>query len=234
MAAAMEAMTKQQSSMNLANMNLANINRANINLAHPNPAAAPEVSATVVRPERAEVETAVRTILRWIGDDPMRPGLIDTPKRVTDAFDEHFKGYAEDPKEILGRTFEEIDGYDAMVVLRGVPFQSHCEHHMSPMIGRAWVAYIPNGRVVGVGRLARLVDAYAKRLQIQERMTAQIANVIEDVLKPAGVAVLIKAEHHCMSTRGVQKHGTDMVTSRMFGAFLDNPMTRQEFMALVD
>jgi GTP cyclohydrolase IA len=191
-------------------------------------------NAKLVRPERAEVETAVRTILRWIGDDPTRPGLLDTPKRVTDAFEEHYKGYCENPAEILGRTFEDIEGYNAMVVLRGVPFQSHCEHHMSPMIGRAWVGYIPNGRVVGVGRLARLVDAYAKRLQIQERMTAQIANVIQEVLQPAGVAVVIKAEHHCMSTRGVQKHGTDMVTSHMFGAFLDNPMTRQEFMSLVD
>jgi GTP cyclohydrolase IA len=188
----------------------------------------------VIRPERAEVENAVRTILRWIGDDPTRPGLLDTPQRVTDAFDEHYKGYAENPAELLGRTFEEIEGYDAMVMLRGVPFQSHCEHHMSPMIGRAWVGYIPNGRVVGIGRLARVVDAYAKRLQIQERMTAQIANVIQEVLKPAGVAVVIKAEHHCMSTRGVAKHGTDMVTSRMFGAFLDNPKTRQEFMSLVD
>jgi GTP cyclohydrolase IA len=224
MASAVEAMTKQHPNINLANLTLANQNLATV----------PQASAKFVRPERAEVETAVQTILRWIGDDPTRPGLLDTPKRVTDAFDEHFKGYHEDPADILGRTFEEIDGYDAMVVLRGVPFQSHCEHHMSPMIGRAWVAYIPTGRVVGVGRLARLVDAFAKRLQIQERMTAQIANVIQDVLKPAGVAVLIKAEHHCMSTRGVQKHGTDMVTSRMFGAFLDNPMTRQEFMSLVD
>jgi GTP cyclohydrolase IA len=209
MAIAMEAMTKQHSKSNVE-------------------------SANLPRPDRTDVENAVRTILRWIGDDPARPGLLDTPKRVTDAFDEYFGGYAEDPAELLGRTFEEIEGYNAMVVLRGVPFQSHCEHHMSPMIGRAWVGYIPNGRVVGIGRLARVVDAYAKRLQIQERMTAQIANVIQEVLRPAGVAVVIKAEHHCMSTRGVQKHGTDMVTSHMFGAFLDNPMTRQEFMSLVD
>jgi GTP cyclohydrolase IA len=186
------------------------------------------------RPERAEVETAVRTILRWIGDDPARPGLTETPKRVIDSYEEYFKGYAEDPAALLGTTFEEIEGYNAMVVLRGIPFESHCEHHMSPMIGRAWVGYIPNGRVVGISRLARIVDAYAKRLQIQERMTAQIANVIQEVLQPAGVAVVIKAEHHCMATRGVHKHGTDLVTSRMFGAFLDNPMTRQEFMSLVD
>jgi GTP cyclohydrolase IA len=209
MAIVMEAMTKQHSKSNAE-------------------------SAILARPERADVENAVRTILRWIGDDPGRAGLLDTPKRVTDAFDEYFSGYADDPAQLLGRTFEEIEGYNAMVVLRGVPFQSHCEHHMSPMIGRAWVGYIPNGRVVGIGRLARVVDAYAKRLQIQERMTAQIANVIQEVLRPAGVAVVIKAEHHCMSTRGVQKHGTDMVTSHMFGAFLDNPMTRQEFMSLVD
>jgi GTP cyclohydrolase IA len=219
MAPAVEAMSKQHLDTKLADTKLVSVKLANTNVA---------------RPERAEVETAVRTILRWIGEDPSRPGLLDTPKRVTDAFAEHYCGYGEDPANILGRTFEEIDGYDAMVVLRGVPFQSHCEHHMSPMIGRAWVAYIPNGRVVGVGRLARLVDAYAKRLQIQERMTAQIANVIQTVLQPAGVAVVIKAEHHCMSTRGVQKHGTDMVTSSMYGAFLDNPMTRQEFMSLVD
>jgi GTP cyclohydrolase IA len=204
MASAMEAMIKQHSNVRL------------------------------VRPERVDVENAVRTILRWIGDDPARPGLLDTPKRVTDAFDEHFKGYSEDPAELLGKTFEEIEGYDSMVLLRGIPFESHCEHHMLPMIGRAWVGYIPKGRVVGIGRLARVVDAYAKRLQIQERMTAQIANIIQDVLAPAGVAVVIKAEHHCMSTRGVHKHGTEMVTSRMFGAFLDNPMTRQEFMSLVD
>jgi GTP cyclohydrolase IA len=209
MAIVMEAMTKQHSKSNAE-------------------------SAILARPDRADVENAVRTILRWIGDDPGRAGLLDTPKRVTDAFDEYFSGYADDPAQLLGRTFEEIEGYNAMVVLRGVPFQSHCEHHMSPMIGRAWVGYIPNGRVVGIGRLARVVDAYAKRLQIQERMTAQIANVIQEVLRPAGVAVVIKAEHHCMSTRGVQKHGTDMVTSHMFGAFLDNPMTRQEFMSLVD
>jgi GTP cyclohydrolase IA len=188
----------------------------------------------VVRPERAEVENAVRTILRWVGDDPSRPGLLDTPKRVTDAFGEHFKGYSEDPAELLGRTFEEIEGYDAMVLLRGIPFESHCEHHMAPIIGRAWVGYIPTGRVVGISKLARVVDAYAKRLQIQEKMTAQIANVIQDVLAPAGVAVVIKAEHHCMSTRGVHKHGTEMVTSRMLGVFRDNHMTRQEFMSLVD
>jgi GTP cyclohydrolase IA len=188
----------------------------------------------VVRPERAEVENAVRTILRWVGDDPARPGLADTPARVTAAYEEYFRGYAEDPAELLGSTFDEIEGYDGIVMLRGIPFESHCEHHLSPMIGRAWVGYIPRGRVVGISRLARLVDAFAKRLQIQERMTAQIADVIQEVLQPAGVAVVIKAEHHCMATRGVHKHGTDMVTSRMLGVFKDHAMTRQEFMALVN
>lgn len=152
---------------------------------------------------------------------------------MTRAFEEFFKGYDEDPEAILQKTFEEIEGYDEMIVLRGIRFESHCEHHMAPIIGRAWVGYIPRGRVVGISKLARVVDAYAKRLQIQEKMTAQIANTIQHVLEPDGVAVVIKAEHHCMTTRGVHKHGTDMVTSRMLGAFRDNAMTRQEFLALV-
>lgn len=185
------------------------------------------------KPTRAEVETAFRTIIRWTGDDPARDGLIETPARVTRAFEEFFRGYDEDPEAILQKTFEEIEGYDEMIVLRGIRFESHCEHHMAPIIGRAWVAYIPKGRVVGISKLARVVDAYAKRLQIQEKMTAQIANTIQKVLNPDGVAVVIKAEHHCMTTRGVHKHGTDMVTSRMLGAFRDNAMTRQEFLALV-
>ena len=185
------------------------------------------------KPTRAEVEAAVKTILRWAGDDPARPGLKETPSRVTKAFEEYFRGYDQDPEAILQKTFEEIEGYDEMIVLRGIRFESHCEHHMAPIIGRAWVAYIPDGRVVGISKLARVVDAYAKRLQIQEKMTAQIANTIQDVLKPQGVAVVLKAEHHCMTTRGVHKPGTDMVTSRMLGAFRDNPITRQEFLALV-
>jgi GTP cyclohydrolase IA len=185
------------------------------------------------KPTRAEVETAFRTIIRWTGDDPARDGLMETPARVTRAFEEFFRGYDEDPEAILQKTFEEIEGYDEMIVLRGIRFESHCEHHMAPIIGRAWVAYIPKGRVVGISKLARVVDAYAKRLQIQEKMTAQIANTIQKVLNPDGVAVVIKAEHHCMTTRGVHKHGTDMVTSRMLGAFRDNAMTRQEFLALV-
>lgn len=185
------------------------------------------------KPTRAEVEAAVKTILRWTGDDPSRDGLKETPSRVTKAFEEYFRGYDQDPVSILQKTFEEIEGYDEMIVLRGIRFESHCEHHMAPIIGRAWVGYIPNGRVVGISKLARVVDAYAKRLQIQEKMTAQIANTIQDVLQPQGVAVMIKAEHHCMTTRGVMKPGTDMVTSRMLGAFRDNPITRQEFLAIV-
>jgi len=184
------------------------------------------------RPGRAEVEAAVRTIIRWAGDDPHRDGLAETPSRVARAFEEFFSGYAQDPAEILRKTFEEIEGYDEMITLRGIPFESHCEHHMAPIIGQAWVAYIPNGRVVGISKLARVVDVFAKRLQIQEKMTAQIANVIQEVLKPQGVAVVVKAAHHCMSTRGVHKKGTDLVTSRMLGCFRDNAITRQEFLGL--
>jgi len=175
------------------------------------------------RPERAEVEAAVRTIIRWTGDDPERAGLLDTPARVARAFEEFFSGYAQDPVEILQRTFEEIEGYDEMIVLRGVRFESHCEHHMAPIIGQAWVGYVPDGRVV---------DIYAKRLQIQEKLTAQIANTINDVLKPQGVAVVIKASHNCMTTRGIHKPGADLVTSRMLGCFRDNPLTRQEFLSI--
>lgn len=186
------------------------------------------------RPERSEVEAAVRTMIRWAGDDPDRDGLWETPSRVTRAFEEYFRGYAEDPETLLAKTFEEIAGYDEMVILRGIPFQSHCEHHMAPIIGRAWVGYIPNGRVVGISKLARVVDSYAKRLQIQEKMTAEIANTIDKVLQPQGVAVVIKAEHHCMSTRGVLKHDTDLVTSRMLGVFRENAITRQEFLSMIE
>ena len=186
------------------------------------------------RPGRAEVEAAIRTVIRWTGDDPQRDGLIDTPARVARAFEEFFAGYGEDPALVLKTTFEETYGYDEMIVLRGIPFESHCEHHIAPIIGRAWVAYLPRGRVVGISKLARVVEAYAKRLQIQERLTAQIANVIDDVLKPQGVGVIIKATHHCMTTRGIHKPGTDLVTSRMLGCFRDNPLTRQEFLSMVD
>ncbi len=186
------------------------------------------------KPTREDVENAVRTIIRWSGDDVSRDGLHETPARVTRAFEEYFKGYAEDPEEILQKTFEEIEGYDEMIVLRGIRFESHCEHHMAPIIGRAWVGYIPNGRVVGISKLARVVDAYAKRLQIQEKMTAQIANTIDHILQPQGVGVIIKAEHHCMTSRGVHKPGTDLVTSRMLGVFRDNPITRQELLSMVE
>lgn len=186
------------------------------------------------RPDRQEVEQAVRTMIRWAGDDPTRDGLRDTPGRVARAFEEYFTGYAQDPTEILQKTFEEIEGYDEMIVLRGVRFESHCEHHIAPIVGRAWVAYIPQGRVVGISKLARVVDIYAKRLQIQEKMTAQIANTISDVLKPQGVGVIIKATHHCMTTRGTHKPGTDLVTSRMLGVFRDNALTRQELLGLAN
>jgi GTP cyclohydrolase I len=186
------------------------------------------------RPSRADVEAAFRTIILWTGDDPDRKGLFETPARVTRAFEEYFAGYAQNPRKILEKTFEETDGYDELIVLRGIPFESHCEHHISPIIGRAWVAYLPTGRVVGISKLSRLVEAFSKRLQSQERMTAQIANTIHDVLRPNGVGVVIKATHHCMSTRGIHKHGTDMVTNRMLGSFRDNPMTRQEFLAMVN
>ena len=197
-------------------------------------ALAQPASAPAQKPTRAEVEAAVRTIILWAGDDPNRDGLHETPARVTRAFEEYFKGYSEDPEAILQKTFEETDGYDNMVVLRGIRFESHCEHHMAPIIGRAWIAYIPSGRVVGISKLARVVEIYAKRLQIQEKMTAQIANAIEHVLKPQGVAVVLKAEHHCMTTRGVMKPGTDLVTSHMTGAFRDNPITRQEFLSMIE
>jgi GTP cyclohydrolase IA len=185
-------------------------------------------------PTDAGAEEAFRSILRWIGEDPERDGLHETPKRLVRAFREYFCGYDEDPEQILKKTFEETDGYDEMVVLRGVSFESHCEHHVAPIIGRAWVGYVPDRRVVGISKLARVVEAYARRLQIQERLTAQIANTIESVLKPRGVAVVIKATHHCMMSRGVHKRGTDLVTSRMLGCFRDNPMTRGEFLSLVN
>ena len=186
------------------------------------------------RPSRSEVEAAYRTVIRWIGEDPSRDGLKETPARVVRALDEFFSGYRQDPVEILQKTFEEIEGYDEMIVLRGVRFESHCEHHMAPIMGQAWVAYVPNGRVVGISKLARIVDVYAKRMQIQEKLTAQIANTIDEVLKPQGVGVIVKASHHCMTTRGIHKHGTDLVTSRMLGCFRDNPITRQEFLKMIE
>lgn len=185
-------------------------------------------------PTQSQIEKSFRDVLRWIGEDPDRDGLRETPNRLARAFQEYFSGYRQDPEQILQKTFEETDGYDEMVVLRGIPFESHCEHHVAPIIGRAWVAYVPNRRVVGISKIARVVEAYAKRLQIQERLTAQVANTIEKVLKPQGVAVVIKAAHHCMSSRGVHMHGTDLVTSHMLGCFRENPMTRQEFISMVN
>lgn len=186
------------------------------------------------RPSRNEAEKAVETLLRWAGDDPQREGLLDTPKRVVKAFEDFFSGYDTDPEELLSRTFEEVEGYDEMVVLRDIRLESHCEHHLAPFIGRAHIAYLPNKRVVGISKLARLVDAYSKRLQIQEKLTAQIANTLNDVLQPKGVAVVVEAQHQCMTTRGVHKPGVTMQTSRMLGLFRQDPRTRQEFFSLIN
>ncbi|OYV43384.1 MAG: GTP cyclohydrolase I FolE [Acidocella sp. 20-57-95] len=198
------------------------------------PAAQIVKTDALVKPSRAEAEAAIRVMLRWAGEDPNREGLLDTPARVVRAYEEFFKGYDEDPVAILARTFEEIEGYDEMVVLRDIRLESHCEHHMVPIIGRAHVAYLPNTRVVGISKLARVVDAYAHRFQIQEKLTAQIANTINDVLQPRGVAVVIEANHQCMSTRGVHKPGASMITSRMLGAFRDNLATRKEFLSIIN
>lgn len=187
----------------------------------------------MAKPTREEAEDAVRVLIRWAGDDPQREGLLDTPARVARSYDEFFAGYQIDPAELLTRTFSEVDGYDEMVVLKDIRFESYCEHHMVPIIGKAHVAYLPNKRVVGLSKLARLVDAYAKRLQIQEKMTVQIADTLNDTLAPKGVAVILEAAHQCMSTRGVHKAGASMVTSRMLGAFRDDPSTRREFLAII-
>lgn len=190
-------------------------------------------SEAVVRPSREEAEAAVRTLLRWAGDNPDREGLLDTPARVVRAYEEWFKGYDKDPVADLQRTFEEVAGYDEMVVLRDIRFESYCEHHMAPIIGKAHVGYIPTDRVVGISKLARTVENFAKRLQVQEKMTAQIAGAIQDVLQPIGVAVVVEAEHQCMTTRGVHKHGVSMVTSTMLGRFRDDSKTRKEFMGII-
>jgi len=193
----------------------------------------PAKGAAASRPSRAEVEEAVRTLIRWAGDDPSREGLRETPGRVARSYEEFFRGYQMDPADVLRRTFEETDGYDEMVVLKDIRFESHCEHHMVPILGKAHVAYLPNRRVVGISKLARLVEAYAKRLQIQEKMTAQIANALQDELQPQGVAVVIEAAHQCMTTRGVHKPGVTMITSRMTGAFRNDPSTRREFLSII-
>ncbi len=181
---------------------------------------------------REQAEAAVRVLLRWAGDDPDREGLLDTPDRVVRAFEEYFVGYSEDPEKVLGRTFEETDGYDEMVLLKDITFESHCEHHLAPIIGRVHVGYIPESRVVGISKLARVVDIFAKRLQIQEKMTAQITNTITKVLEPKGVAVVVQAQHQCMTCRGIHKQGVDMVTSSMTGLFRTDPRTRAEFLNL--
>jgi GTP cyclohydrolase IA len=185
------------------------------------------------RPSQAEAEAAVRTLIRWAGDDPGREGLVGTPERIARAYREYFSGYDDDPVALLQRTFEAIDGYDEIVVLKDIRFESHCEHHLAPFIGKVHIAYLPNSRVVGISKLARLVDVYARRLQIQEKMTSQIANTLDEILQPKGVAVIIEAAHQCMTTRGVHKPGVTMVTSRMLGAFRDDPSSRREVLAMI-
>ena len=187
----------------------------------------------LARPSREEAEAAVRTLLRWAGDDPEREGLAGTPDRVVRSYEEFFSGYDQDPRDMLQRTFEEVEGYDEVVALRDIRLESYCEHHMVPIIGRVHIGYLPDRRVVGISKLARVVDAYARRLQIQEKLTAQIANTLQEVLQPRGVAVVIEAAHQCMTTRGVHKDGVTMVTSRMLGAFRDNGETRREFLTMI-
>ncbi|MBV9539216.1 MAG: GTP cyclohydrolase I FolE [Acidisphaera sp.] len=195
--------------------------------------ASADTSATANRPTREQAEEAVRTLLRWACDDPEREGLNDTPSRVVRAYEEWFEGYRVDPVSLLERTFEETDGYDEIVLLRNIRLESFCEHHLAPIVGRVHVAYLPHRRVVGISKLARVVDAYAKRLQIQEKLTAQIANTINDVLQPLGTAVVVEATHQCMTTRGVHKLGTSLVTSRMLGVFRTDPATRRELMSML-
>lgn len=185
------------------------------------------------RPSREETEQAIRTLLLWIGEDPHREGLRGTPGRVARAWEDWCSGYAKDPVEFLRRTFEEVDGYDEMIVLRDIQFESHCEHHMAPIIGKAHVGYLPDRKVVGISKLARVVETFARRLQVQESMTSQIANCIQEVLKPKGVGVIIEGEHQCMTTRGVRKHGVSMITSRLLGQFRSDPRTRSEFLSII-
>lgn len=201
---------------------------------HKHDAPALDETRDVERPSREEAEEAVRTLIRWAGDEPSREGLLETPGRVVRAYEEFYKGYDISPREYLSKTFDETEGYDEMVLLKDIRLESHCEHHMVPFIGRAHVAYLPNRRVVGISKLARVVEAFGKRLQIQEKLTAQIANTIDEVLEPRGVAVVVEAVHHCMTTRGVHKHGVSLVTSRMLGAFREDPSTRREFLSMVN
>jgi len=182
---------------------------------------------------RSDAEAAVRVLLRWSGEDPAREGLVDTPKRVVKAYEDWFSGYGHDPDEYLARTFEEVEGYDELIVLRDIQFESHCEHHMAPIIGRAHVGYLPDGKVVGISKLARVVETYARRFQVQEKMTAQIAGCIQRVLAPQGVGVVVEAAHECMTTRGVHKRGVSMVTSTMLGTFREDARTRSEFLKFI-
>jgi GTP cyclohydrolase I len=185
------------------------------------------------KPTRKQAEEAVRTLLLWAGEDTRREGLLDTPQRVARAYEDWFSGYRENPVEYLKRTFEEVEGYDEMIVLRDIEFESHCEHHMAPIIGKAHVGYLPNNKVVGISKLARVVEAFARRFQVQEKMTAQIANCIQDVLQPKGVGVVIEAVHQCMTTRGVHKSDVSMVTSQMVGTFRKDARTRVEFLQMI-
>jgi len=194
----------------------------------------PKAKRTAERPTRAEAEEAVRTLIRWAGDDPNREGMRDTPARVARAYEEWFAGYFEDPREYLKRTFEEVAGYDEIVLLRDIRFVSHCEHHMAPIIGRVHIGYLPRHRVVGISKLVRLVEVFARRFQVQEKMTAEIAACLDAVLKPHGVAVVVEGVHECMTTRGVQKPDVSMVTSRMLGVFRDQPSTREEFLSAIN
>ena len=193
-----------------------------------------EPADKVIKPSREEAEEAVRTLICWTGDDPDREGLVETPKRVVKAYDEFFEGYDIDPEQVLKKTFEEVQGYDDAVIVRNIRVESHCEHHIVPILGVAHVGYIPNNRVVGISKLARVVEIFGKRLQTQETMTAQIADTIQKVLEPKGVAVVIDASHQCMTTRGIHKTESSTITSRMLGAFRDNPETRSEFMNLIN
>ena len=186
------------------------------------------------KPTREQAEDAVRVLLRWAGEDPAREGLLDTPKRVVKAYTDWFSGYALDPDEYLARTFEEVCGYDELIVLRDIEFESHCEHHMAPIIGKAHVGYLPDGKVVGISKLARVVEAYARRFQVQEKMTSQIANCIQRALQPRGVGVVVEAAHECMTTRGIHKRGVSMVTSKMLGSFREDARTRAEFLQFID
>lgn len=183
---------------------------------------------------QADAESAVRTLLRWAGEDPSREGLLDTPRRVAEAYGDWFSGYRDDPRAYMERTFEEVAGYDELIVLRDIEYESHCEHHMAPIIGRVHVGYLPAGKVVGISKLARVVEAYARRFQVQEKMTAQIAQCIQDVLQPLGVGVVVEGAHECMTTRGIHKRGVSMVTSKMLGSFREDARTRAEFLRFIE